>query len=91
MVFSLTTDQQKLADLNLLCREYSSSFIQFSTEFIYYYIYIIIWFQYNKGASLSSLCIICSLGQLKNFFEKCIMAFYLSLGKYHILLFCAPT
>ena len=38
-------------------------------------------------AKLSSLCIICSLGQVNFSFDKCIMAIYLSLGKYKVLLF----
>ena len=43
-------------------------------------------------AKLSSLCIICSFGQVKFSLDKYIMAFYLSLGKYmyYFLLFPHP-
>ena len=41
-------------------------------------------------AKLSSLCIICSVGQVKFSLDKYIMAIYLSLGKYKILLFSTP-
>ena len=40
--------------------------------------------------SLSSLCIFCSLGQVKFSLDKYIMAIYLSQGKYKILLFPHP-
>ena len=39
---------------------------------------------------LGSLCIICSMGQVKFSLDKYIMAIYLSLGKYKILLFPNP-
>ena len=41
-------------------------------------------------AKLNSLCIICSLGQVKFSFYKYIMVIYLSLGKYKIVLFPHP-
>ena len=39
---------------------------------------------------LGSLCIICSFGQVKFLLDKYIMAIYLSLGKYKMLLICTP-
>ena len=47
-----------------------------------------IWFHFFK--SWSSLCIFCSLGQVKFSLDKYIMAIYLSQGKYKILLFQHP-
>ena len=46
---------------------------------------------YSKvRAKLRSLCIICSLGRVKFSLDKYIMAIYLSLGKYKMLLFPHP-
>ena len=41
----------------------------------------------NVRDKLGSLCIICSLGQVKFSLDMYIMAIYLFLGKYKILLF----
>ena len=39
---------------------------------------------------VNSLCIICSLEQVKLSLDMCLMTIYLSLGKYHFLLFPHP-
>ena len=44
-------------------------------------------FIYKVRDKLGSLCITCSLGQVRFSLDKHIMAIYLSLGKYKILLF----
>ena len=41
-------------------------------------------------AKLSTLCSICSLGQVKLSLDMCLMTFYLSLGRYQLLLFLSP-
>ena len=45
---------------------------------------------FSAKLHVNSLCIICSLGQVKLSLDKCFMTIYLSLGKYQLLPFPHP-
>ena len=72
---------QKPADLDLHCFHLSLYLVSycFFKEFMYS--------DQQRKCKLGSLCITCFLGQVKFSLDKYIMAIYLSLGKYKILLF----
>ena len=75
----LASSEASWSGSTLFSFEFISGFILFFKEFMY-------GDQQSKG-KLGSLCITCSLGQVKFSLDKYIMAIYLSLGKYKILLF----
>ena len=82
---SADLDQLASSESTLFSIEFMSGFILFLKN-LYNHVYCFS----TLRAKLSSLCIICSLGQVKLSLDKYLTTIYLSLGKYQLLLFHCP-
>ena len=68
---------------------HSFQFSLYLVSFRFKRVYRCLLFKHIKGLACS-LCIICSLGQVKLSLDKYLTAIFLSLGKYQLLLFLYP-